>query len=221
MEKFIRLEGPAAPLMRANIDTDAIIPSREMKRVSKTGLGEGLFANWRYSDVAARVENPDFVLNQPAWRGAPILLAGGNFGCGSSREHAVWALAEYGVRCVIAPSFGAIFQGNCVRNGILPVALPEDRVQALAALAEARPGHRLAVDLETRKVSAVGFGTMAFDIAPADREMLLEGLDPIGVTLKRRDQIDGFEAAYREARPWRRLDLTSPELAQALRSPRP
>jgi 3-isopropylmalate/(R)-2-methylmalate dehydratase small subunit len=213
MEKFTYLAAAAAPLMRANIDTDAIIPSREMKRVSKTGLSDGLFANWRYSDVAARAENPDFVLNVPAYRNAPILVAGANFGCGSSREHAVWALHEYGVRCIIAPSFGGIFQGNCVRNGILPVVLPEDVVQTLAARAEAEPGALLEIDLKAQTVTAPG-AVISFEIADGDREMLLEGLDLIGVTLKRQPQIDAFESAYRQARPWRRLDLSGADAAK-------
>lgn len=214
MEKFTRLEGVAAPLMRANVDTDAIIPSREMKRVSKSGLSDGLFANWRYTDVALRVEDPDFVLNRPAYRAAPILLAGGNFGCGSSREHAVWALHEYGVRCIIAPSFGTIFQSNCVRNGILPVVLSEDETQALAALVGAVPGARLAIDLEARTVTPPGGPVLSFKIADGDREMLLEGLDLIGTTFKRQAQIDAFETGYRQTRPWRRLDLSGADAAK-------
>ncbi|MQP64609.1 3-isopropylmalate dehydratase small subunit [Niveispirillum sp. SYP-B3756] len=199
MEKFIRLTGIAAPLFRANVDTDAIIPSREMKRVSKEGLGEGMFADWRYSDVANRVENPDFVLNRAPFRQAPILLAGANFGCGSSREHAVWALKDYGVRCVIAPSFGAIFQGNCVRNGILPLVLPEPEVAALVEAAGPAP---LAIDLDGQTVHSADGRTLSFSIAPADREMLLEGLDAIGVTLKRLPAIAEFEGAYRTRHPW-------------------
>ena len=220
MEKFTHLEGRAAPLMRANIDTDAIIPSREMKRVSKTGLSDGLFANWRYTDVAAREENPDFVLNVPAYRNAPILIAGANFGCGSSREHAVWALREYGVRCIIAPSFGGIFQGNCVRNGVLPVVLPEHIVLALAARAEAEPGGLMKVDLTAQTVTAPG-AVVGFEMADGDREMLLEGLDPIGVTLKRQPAIDAFESAYRQTHPWRRLDLSGADGAKLDRTTSP
>ena len=199
MEKFTRLTGVAAPLFRANIDTDAIIPSREMKKVSKEGLGEGMFADWRYSDVAARVENPDFVLNRPGFRQAPILLAGPNFGCGSSREHAVWALQDYGIRCVIAPSFGAIFQGNCVRNGILPLVLPEPSVAALARVE--RP-QALTIDLAAQSVRVPDGTELPFTIAPADKEMLLEGLDAIGVTLKRLPVIQDFEGGYRARNPW-------------------
>ena len=199
MEKFTRLTGVAAPLFRANIDTDAIIPSREMKRVSKEGLGEGMFADWRYSDVAARVENPDFVLNRQPYRNAPILMGGPNFGCGSSREHAVWALEDYGVRCVIAPSFGAIFQGNCVRNGILPLVLPEP---SIVALVEQAAPQILTIDLAAQTVRTPDGTELPFTIPPADKEMLLEGLDAIGVTLKRLPTIQSFEGAYRARHPW-------------------
>lgn len=199
MEKFTRLTGVAAPLFRANIDTDAIIPSREMKRVSKEGLGEGMFADWRYSDVAARVENPDFVLNRQPYRKAPILLGGPNFGCGSSREHAVWALQDYGVRCVIAPSFGAIFQGNCVRNGILPLVLPEPSIVSLVEQADPQI---LTIDLAAQTVRVPDGTELPFTIPPADKEMLLEGLDAIGVTLKRLPTIQSFEGAYRARHPW-------------------
>ncbi|CAN5299195.1 3-isopropylmalate dehydratase small subunit [soil metagenome] len=203
MEKFTRLTAIAAPLIRPNIDTDAIIPSREMKTVAKTGLADGLFANWRYSDVDARIENPDFVLNRPVLRGAPILLAGANFGCGSSREHAVWALHEYGVRVIIAPSFGAIFQGNCVRNGLLPIVLPEAVVVALAARGEADPtAGALTIDLVEQVVIDADGARQAFVLPPADRMMLLEGLDAVGLTLKRMDVIRAFEAGHRLARPW-------------------
>lgn len=200
MEPLTKVTGRVAPLLRANIDTDAIIPSREMKLVSKKGLSAGLFANWRYSDVDARVENPDFVLNRPERRGAAILLAGPNFGCGSSREHAVWALGEYGVRCILAPSFGAIFQGNCVRNGLLPIVF---ETRELAAEAEAEPQAPMTVDLNARTITSPAGRVLPFEIADADREMLLEGLDAVGATLKRIDQIRTFEAAYRRTRPWR------------------
>lgn len=202
MEKLVRVAGPAAPLLRPNVDTDAIIPSREMKQVSKVGLSAGLFANWRYSDVAARTEDPAFVLNQPRYRRAPILLGGVNFGCGSSREHAVWALHEYGVRCIIAPSFGAIFHGNCVRNGILPIVLPEDEVERLAGATAAAVDPTLTIDLERCEIADPQGHRLSFEVSPADREMLLDGLDAIGVTLKRMDQIRAFEAAYRPNRPW-------------------
>jgi 3-isopropylmalate/(R)-2-methylmalate dehydratase small subunit len=202
MEKFTTLTAVAAPLLRINVDTDAIIPSREMKKVSKVGLKDGLFAGWRYRDPVARTEDPDFVLNRTPYRDARILLTGLNFGCGSSREHAVWALHEWGIRCIVAPSFGAIFYGNCVRNGILPVVLDAARIEALAAQAGADPSRPVTVDLVTCTLTAPDGSTVSFEVPPADREMLLEGLDPIGVTLKRAADIDAFQAADRDRRPW-------------------
>jgi 3-isopropylmalate/(R)-2-methylmalate dehydratase small subunit len=203
MQKFTTLSAIAAPLMRVNIDTDAIIPSREMKGVTKEGLSEGMFANWRYTDVDARTENPDFILNKPPFRDAEILLSGENFGCGSSREHAVWALKEWGIRCVIAPSFGTIFYGNCVRNGILPVILEEDTVKQFAGAAErgAEAGMFI-VDLPNQSVTGPDGDTHSFEIAPADKEMLVEGLDPIGLTMKRDDEIMAFQSQDKAARPW-------------------
>jgi 3-isopropylmalate/(R)-2-methylmalate dehydratase small subunit len=202
MEKFVHLKAVAAPLLRVNIDTDVIIPSREMKGVSKTGLSVGMFANWRYTDVVNRVANPEFVLNQPPYAKAQILLSGSNFGCGSSREHAVWAMKEWGFRAVIAPSFGAIYYGNCIRNGILPVVLPDEVVQAMAAWVERAPQANLVeIDLPSQKVLAAD-GSHVFSIGESDKLMLLEGLDPIGVTLKRDDAIQAFEAKDRSARPW-------------------
>jgi len=203
MEKFRELTAIAAPLLEINIDTDVIIPSREMKRVSKQGLGEGLFAGRRYTQPGGREENPEFILNREPYRDAQILLSGSNFGCGSSREHAVWALAEWGIRAIIAPSFGAIFYGNCVRNGILPIVLDDNRVKDLAAMVEVNPAeNRIAVDLVTRQVSTSDGQTDAFEITPADREMLMEGLDAIAVTMKRDDEILAFQARDRLRRPW-------------------
>jgi 3-isopropylmalate/(R)-2-methylmalate dehydratase small subunit len=203
MEKFTQLEAIAAPIMHINIDTDVIIPSREMKRVSKEGLSDGMFAGWRYTEPGGRIENPDFILNQDPYRNAEILLSGMNFGCGSSREHAVWALAEWGIRCIIAPSFGAIFYGNCVRNGILPVVLSNDVVESLARTVEADPEkNRINVDLETRSVVTSDGETYSFEIADGDREMLMEGLDAIAVTMKRDDEILAFQARDRLQRPW-------------------
>ncbi|MBL8629223.1 MAG: 3-isopropylmalate dehydratase small subunit [Rhodospirillaceae bacterium] len=202
MEKFVRLKAIAAPVLRVNIDTDVIIPSKEMKGVSKTGLSVGMFANWRYTDVAARVENPEFVLNREPYRKAQILLSGANFGCGSSREHAVWAMKEWGFRAVIAPSFGSIYYGNCVRNGILPVVLPDDVVQKIAAWVESNPAaNQVDIDLPSQKVHANG-EAYSFSIGESDKDMLLEGLDPIGVTLKKDPAIQAFEAKDRIARPW-------------------
>lgn len=202
MEPIRVLTAVAAPIVRANVDTDAIIPSREMKSVSKTGLADGLFAGWRYTAIGGRDPNPQFVLNQQAYAAARIVLGGENFGCGSSREHAVWALHEYGFRAVIAPSFSPIFFGNCVRNGIVPVRLPLDAVQKIAAWVEADPQqHRVTVDLERLKVLADG-REYSFDIDPESRDMLLEGLDEIGITLKQRAAIEAFHARDRRERPW-------------------
>lgn len=199
MDKFDVHHGIAAPLMRANVDTDAIIPSREMKHVSKAGLATGLFAGWRYLDESARVPDPAFVLNQPAYAGASILLAGANFGCGSSREHAVWALREFGIRAVVAPSFGAIFQGNCIRNGLLPVELGEPAIHALAMQA---PDGPLTVDLVRCVVRAPDGTEHRFRIGHLQREMLLEGLDPVALTLRLDESILAFQAHDREERPW-------------------
>jgi 3-isopropylmalate/(R)-2-methylmalate dehydratase small subunit len=201
MQKFTVLTGVAAPLLRANVDTDAIIPSREMKTVSKSGLADGLFAGWRYAGIGSRQPNPDFVLNQPAYAGAQVLLAGENFGCGSSREHAVWALAEYGIRAVIAPSFAPIFRGNCVRNGVLPVTLDAASIARLADSMAADPQHlRVTVDLHRQRVA--GPREFAFELDTESREMLLAGLDAIDLTLKHRAAIGSFHARDRAQRPW-------------------
>lgn len=202
MDPFRSLRAVAAPILRANVDTDAIIPSREMKSVSKTGLADGLFAGWRYTAIGGREPNPEFVLNQPAYAGTKILLGGENFGCGSSREHAVWALHEYGIRVVIAPSFSPIFRGNCVRNGIVPVTLAAEEVAKLAEFVMADPSvHQLEVDLETCEVRA-GANIQRFELESEAREMLLEGLDGIDLTLKHRADIDAFVARDRLQRPW-------------------
>jgi len=205
MDKFITHTGVAAALLRSNIDTDAIIPSREMKTVSKTGLAGGLFAGWRYRE--ARDPDPNFVLNRCEQRGSSILLAGLNFGCGSSREHAVWALKEYGIRAIIAPSFGAIFAGNCVRNGLLPVVLAEAQIAALAASIAADPqGRQLSVDLQRCEVTDAAGKPYPFELATSQREMLLKGLDPIALTLESRAVIEAFQSRDRLARPWIYLD---------------
>ncbi len=192
-EPFTTLTSIAAPLLRDNVDTDAIIPSREMKSTGKTGLAGGLFAGWRYRD-AERTPNPDFVLNQPEYSMAALLLGGRNFGCGSSREHAVWALAEYGIRCIIAPSFAPIFHGNCIRNGIVPVVLPAEIIAPLA-------GQQVHVDLAAQVVSA-GDATFGFEIDGEAKAMLLEGLDAIDLTFKHRAAIAAFHARDRLQRPW-------------------
>ena len=200
MQAFTQHTGIAALLLRINVDTDAIIPSREMKTTGKRGLADGLFAGWRYLAQGSREPNPDFVLNQPAYKHTSILLSGANFGCGSSREHAVWALAEYGIRCVIAPSFGAIFHNNCIRNGLLPLTLEDAFIKRLAA--QLRPGDALSIDLQLCVIYAPDGSTTPFQIEPGQRLMLLEGLDAIGLTLKSQAQIDAHIAQDRTLRPW-------------------
>ncbi len=203
MDKLDRITAVAAPLLYANIDTDAIIPSREMKSGAKTGLADGLFAGWRYTQIGGREPNPQFILNQPKYQGARILLAGENFGCGSSREHAVWALREYGFRAVIAPSFSPIFYNNCVRNGIAPIRLTESVVLAFASKVAANPQqHRVTIDLEAQEVIAHDGERHRFEIDAHLKEMLLSGLDEIDLTLTRSAEIDAFLAADRARRPW-------------------
>lgn len=187
--------GGVAALLLDNIDTDAIIPSREMKSPGRSGLADGLFANWRYLDPAARTPDPTFVLNRQ--RDASILVAGANFGCGSSREHAVWALAEWGIRAVVAPSFGAIFFDNCVRNGLLPVVLPQLQVLALAKAVSLR------IDLQAQTLQADGAPPVAFALDPESLALLLSGLDAIELTLRDHgDAIAQFDARDRAERPW-------------------
>ncbi len=200
---FTRLTAVAAPLVRPNIDTDAIIPSREIKAVSKQGLADGLFAGWRYIEVGGRQPDPAFVLNDPAYAGAQILLGGENFGCGSSREHAVWALAEYGFRAVVAPSFNPIFLTNCVRNGIVPAPAPLERIEVLAqAVAPDPQRRRLTLDLTTQTLSGPDGEVTGFEIGTEAREMLLGGLDAIDLTLKGRGEIEAFRTADAKRRPW-------------------
>ena len=203
MEPFSKLTAIAAPLVRDNIDTDAIIPSREMRSVSGQELAEGLFAGWRYTAIGGRVPAPDFVLNQPRYEGARILVTGANVGCGSSREHAVWALVQYGFRAVVAPSFNPIFQGNCIANGVVPVRLPEEAVHRIVATLETGSEPLLTVDLEQQVVSVPGSeAEWPFDIRPEAREALLKGLDPIDQTLLLRSSIEAFRAADGQRRPW-------------------
>ena len=198
MDKFVRLTAVAVPLLRDNIDTDAIIPSREMRLVSKRGLADGLFAGWRYETIGGRKPTADFILNDPLYAQAQILLTGANFGCGSSREHAVWALFEYGFRAIIASSFNPIFRSNCVNNGIVPVEL---RAEAIATLA-AQSSHTLVtVDLECCRVSSPA-GSWTFMIDGEARQMLLNGMDAVELTLLRKDAIEAFRAADARARPW-------------------
>ena len=203
MEPFRSLTAVAVPLVRANVDTDAIIPSREIKTVSKTGLAEGLFAGWRYRGIGTRDVDPNFILNKPQYAGARILLGGENFGCGSSREHAVWALHEYGFRAIVAPSFAPIFFGNCVRNGVLPATLARESVVQLASAVEAVPARNLlTVNLERLEVSAPGLPPYGFAIDPESREMLLQGLDALALAVQCRPVIEAFLARDRSERPW-------------------
>lgn len=202
MEAFTSLTAVAAPLLRDNIDTDAIIPSREMRSVSGQGLAEGLFAGWRYTAIGGRDPDPDFVLNKPAHAGARILVTGANVGCGSSREHAVWALAQYGFRAVVAPSFNPIFRGNCIANGLVPVTLAADEVRAIAAALETAEQPVLTVDLEARRVALPDGRSWSFTIEPEVREALLLGLDPLDQTLRLEPEIQAFRAAHRADQPW-------------------
>jgi 3-isopropylmalate/(R)-2-methylmalate dehydratase small subunit len=203
MEPLTQLSGVAAPLIRANIDTDAIIPSREMKGVSKTGLAEGLFAGWRYTAIGGREPNPDFVLNDPAYAGVRFLLGGENFGCGSSREHAAWAMAEYGFRGVLAPSFNPIFFNNCIRNGIAPMVAPAETIAALADEIAADPrGSPLTLDMDTMTLTAPSGRAIKFSLSPEQRDMLRLGLDEIDLTLTAREAIKTFRDADKDQRPW-------------------
>ncbi len=210
MDKFVTLTGLVAPLDRANVDTDQIIPKQFLKSIHRTGFGPNLFDAWRYldhgepgMDPAKRARNPEFVLNQPCYAGATILLARKNFGCGSSREHAAWALLDYGFRCVVAPSFADIFYSNCTKNGLLPVVLAEAEVDALMHDCAAFPGFRLRVDLAAQSVSTQnGAKAMRFEIDPFRKYCLLNGLDEIGLTLRHAGKIRGFEERRRTQYPW-------------------
>jgi 3-isopropylmalate/(R)-2-methylmalate dehydratase small subunit len=194
MQVFATITSAAIPLIRDNVDTDAIIPSREMKTASKTGLADGLFAGWRYLTLGGRDADPEFVLNRPEYADATILLGGRNFGCGSSREHAAWALAEYGISAIVAPSFNAIFRGNCVRNGILPIVL-----DPLPLSAAAQP---LTVALADQTVTDADGAQWSFAIDPEAKAMLLGGLDAIDLTLVHRARIEAFRDNDRGKRPW-------------------
>lgn len=201
MEPLIHIQSVAAPLLRANIDTDIIIPSREITSPGREGYGEKAFAPWRY-EAGTRKEVADFVLNQPAYRAAKILVGGANFGCGSSREMAVWALQQFGIRVIIAPSFGAIFRNNCVRNGLLPIALPLEVFEPLAERVRAGVV-TLVVDLPSQTIrEAGGVAPVSFEIPSNDKDTLINGLDAIGMTLKHRAAIEAFQARDRNNRPW-------------------
>jgi 3-isopropylmalate/(R)-2-methylmalate dehydratase small subunit len=200
MEKFVRLTGVAAPLPIMNIDTDMIIPKQYLKTIARTGLGTGLFSELRYREDGS--ENPDFVLNKPAYRGAQILVAGDNFGCGSSREHAPWALLDFGVRAVISTSFADIFYNNCFKNGILPIKVAQAELDKLLDDAERGANATLTIDLEAQEIRGPDGGVIRFDIDPFRKQCLLEGLDEIGLTLQKAAAIDSFEAKSAAARPW-------------------
>lgn len=205
MTPFRTFTGVAAPILQDNIDTDQIIPSREMKRVAKDGLADGLFAGWRfhYEGDAKVAPDPRFVLNQPAYRGTTILLSGSNFGCGSSREHAVWALRDFGVRVVIAQSFGRIFRSNCARNGLLAVQLTAAEIERIHAAVVADPQReKISVDLEHSRILLPDGSHIMFAIEEFDRGMLLAGLDYVDYTLQFSADIEAFSARDRERRPW-------------------
>jgi 3-isopropylmalate/(R)-2-methylmalate dehydratase small subunit len=200
MQKFTTLSGVAAPLPHVNIDTDRIIPARFLKTIKRTGLGANLFNDIRYN--ADGSEKPDFVLNQPAYRKAQVLVTGENFGCGSSREHAPWALLDFGIRCVIAPSFADIFYNNCFKNGVLPIRLPQAEIDQL--MTDARQGANavLTIDLVAQEITRPDGGKIRFDVESFRKHCLLNGLDDIGLTLEKKSAIDRYEASEASRRPW-------------------
>ncbi len=200
MDKFTILEGVAAPLKVVNVDTDMIIPKQYLKTIKRTGLGKGLFSEKRFNDDGS--ENPDFVLYKPAYRNAKILVAGDNFGCGSSREHAPWALLDFGIRCVISTSFGDIFYNNSFKNGILPIRVTQDELDKLFEDAERGANATLTIDLEKQEIRGPDGGTIKFDIDPHRKHCLLNGLDDIGLTMVKKDRIDSFESKVGAERPW-------------------
>jgi len=200
MEKFTRLTGVAAPLPMDNVDTDRIIPARFLKTIKRSGLGGHLFNELRYSGDGS--EKADFVLNRPAYRAARLLVTGDNFGCGSSREHAPWALLDFGIRCVIAPGFADIFYNNCFKNGILPIKLAPDLVERLMKAAERGANATMTVDLESQEITDPDGGTIPFDVEAFRKHCLLNGLDDIGLTMQKVNRIDTFEAAQNASQPW-------------------
>lgn len=200
MQAFRTLTGVAAPLAMINVDTDMIIPKQFLKTIKRTGLGKNLFDELRYDDQAEEIA--DFVLNKPAYREAKILVTGENFGCGSSREHAPWALLDFGIRCVIAPSFADIFYNNCFKNGILPIILPPEEVDKLMDDAERGANATVSIDLEAQEIRGPDGGVIAFEIDAFKKQCLLEGLDDIGLSLQREAAIDRFEAHAKKARSW-------------------
>lgn len=202
MNPFTTHKGIAAPLDRVNVDTDAIVPKQFLRKIERSGFGRHLFHEWRYLDYEGTKENPDFVLNKPAYRKATVLLVRDNFGCGSSREHAPWALADYGFRVIIAPTFADIFYNNCVKNGILLVALKSDEVESLFKQVTQKPGEQISADLEKQVVIDPAGTQYHFDINPFAKTCLLKGLDHIGWTLQFAGQIKAYEEKVKKERPW-------------------
>ena len=200
MQKFTTLTGVAAPLPMINVDTDMIIPKQFLKTIKRTGLGKSLFYELRYNEDGS--EKTEFVLNKRPYRDAAILIAGDNFGCGSSREHAPWAILDFGIRCVIAPGFADIFFNNCFKNGILPIKLPQEKIDKLMEDAGKSANPTLAVELESQTVTGAGAGVIRFDIDPYRKKCLLEGLDDIGLTLQKIGKIDAFEERNKASQPW-------------------
>lgn len=209
MKAFTKLDGLAVPLMRANVDTDAIIPKQFLKSIKRSGFGVNLFDEWRYldpgfpgQDSSTRQPNPEFVLNEERFAGAQVLIAGENFGCGSSREHAVWALDDYGIRCVIAPSYADIFFNNSFKSGLLPIAVDAEIVNKLADSCENTEGYKLSIDLATQTITTPDGDVIEFDVDQFRKDCLLEGLDEIGLTLQRRNSIEDYESARKQTAPW-------------------
>ena len=200
MEKFTTLTGIAAPMPMINVDTDMIIPKQFLKTIKRSGLGINLFDEMRYDKDGK--ETPDFVLNKPPYRGASILIAGANFGCGSSREHAPWALLDFGITCVIAPSFADIFFGNCFKNGILPIALPQEQVDRLMREADKGETARMTIVLAAQRITTADGDTLGFEVDPFKKHCLLNGLDDIALTMEKTARIDSYEAHAQAERPW-------------------
>lgn len=209
MQEFTKMTGKAVPLTRANVDTDAIIPKQFLKSIKRSGFGVNLFDEWRYLDAGfpgqdstTRQPNPDFVLNKPRYEGAQVLIAGENFGCGSSREHAVWALDDYGIRSIIAPGFADIFHNNSFKSGLLPIVLDKDIVAKLAAECDASEGYALAIDLAEQTVTTPGGEVFKFEVDSFRKHCLLNGFDDIELTLQQRFRIEEYETTRRQAAPW-------------------
>ena len=209
MDKFVRLEGLVAPLDRSNVDTDAIIPKQFLKSIKRSGFGPNAFDEWRYMDVgqpgqdcSQRPKNPNFVLNQPRYQGAEVLLTRANFGCGSSREHAPWALLDFGFKVIVAESYADIFFNNCFKNGILPIVLAAEQLDVLFSQVLETPGYKLLVDLENQKIVCPDGKSFAFNVDPFRKECLLNGWDDIGLTLRHADAIRAFETKRRAEQPW-------------------